>query len=238
MDPNDQRPSSSADVAASAVTELRLEAAKACVRNGKHLLEVARSVIAASPRIAFHLATLALEETGKASLLAISGTSAALGREEPSIVTTALDDHVRKLFWALWGPSIQSERVTVAQIESLRGMARHIHETRLRGLYVDVSSDGVIAPEAAVAPADAELLVGMAAARLDLEPDHQLPTDPNRRDLQLWFIRTTEDPERPCSRPTSRSTSRIVPAGDSSICRTRAAIAGHMIRSKPFRSFT
>jgi hypothetical protein len=48
----------------------------------------------------------------------------------------------------------------------------------------------------AVAPADAELLVGMAAARLELEPDHQLPTDPNRRDLQLWFIRATEDPER------------------------------------------
>jgi AbiV family abortive infection protein len=152
--------------------------------------------MAASPRIAFHLGTLALEETGKASLLAISATSAALGREEPSIVTTALDDHVRKLFWALWGPSIQSERVTVEQIESLRGMARHIHETRLRGLYVDVSADGVIAPETAVAPADAELLVGMAAARLDLEPDHQLPTDPNRRDLQLWFIRATEDPER------------------------------------------
>jgi AbiV family abortive infection protein len=152
--------------------------------------------MAASPRIAFHLATLALEETGKASLLAISATSAALGREEPSIVITALDDHVRKLFWALWGPSIQSERVTVEQIESLRGMARHIHETRLRGLYVDVSADGVIAPETAVAPADAELLVGMAAARLDLEPDHQLPTDPNRRDLQLWFIRATEDPER------------------------------------------
>jgi AbiV family abortive infection protein len=137
-----------------------------------------------------------LEETGKASLLAISATSAALGREEPSIVIAALDDHVRKLFWALWGPSIQSERVTVEQIESLRGMARHIHETRLRGLYVDVSADGVIAPEAAIAPADAELLVGMAAARLDLEPDHQLPTDPNRRDLQLWFIRATEDPDR------------------------------------------
>jgi hypothetical protein len=50
MDSNDQRPSSSADVAASTVTELRLEAARACIRNGKHLLEVARSVMTASPR--------------------------------------------------------------------------------------------------------------------------------------------------------------------------------------------
>ena len=46
-------------------------------------------------------------------------------------IDNRLDDHVFKLFWALWTPNFARGKVSKDDIESLRGMARSMHDDRL-----------------------------------------------------------------------------------------------------------
>src|SRR6266404_5876146 len=48
-----------------------------------------------------------------------------------------LDDHIKKLFWALWGASGVEDRFTLTEFEACRELARKIHRKRLATLYVD-----------------------------------------------------------------------------------------------------
>ena len=47
------------------------------------------------------------------------------------------EDHVRKLFWALWARRFGREVISGVQIEEFQGLAREVHETRKRGIYFD-----------------------------------------------------------------------------------------------------
>lgn len=48
-----------------------------------------------------------------------------------------LEDHEKKLFSALWGPSFAREKITRQQIEQIRKLAANIHTRRLEYLYAD-----------------------------------------------------------------------------------------------------
>jgi AbiV family abortive infection protein len=122
-------------------------AVAACFTNADELLRGARSLSAADmPRLAYHLAVLALEEVGKARILKMKIVSDRQGRELPPSIARALDDHVRKLFWAIWGQTMGQELVTGEQITSNIGLAQRLHERRVAGLYVDRTDDGVSLP--------------------------------------------------------------------------------------------
>lgn len=50
----------------------------------------------------------------------------------------ATDEHIRKLFWALWGGSmIRNTKWTKESIEQNRFLATALHERRLETLYTD-----------------------------------------------------------------------------------------------------
>src|SRR6266542_1992239 len=97
------------------------------------------------PHLAYHFAVLALEEIGRGVLLVVRDS---VGRsdDEARALQDGMEDHVRKLFWALWSPT-QAEAVTGAQIDEFRELARQIHEVRKSGLYFD--------PTAATLPREA-----------------------------------------------------------------------------------
>jgi AbiV family abortive infection protein len=87
------------------------------------------------PNVAFHLAILALEEVGKAVLLGTRAIARTV-EDETIFIDNRLDDHVFKLFWALWTPGLVRGNVSKEEFEKLRAMARTMHEDRLAAMYV------------------------------------------------------------------------------------------------------
>src|SRR5215469_13150542 len=122
---------------------------ESCLKNATRLLGVARD--ARKPdhnHISYHLATLALEEVGKASMIAVSSLrqSSQMETEEAEGENRAqinwIDDHQRKLFWALYTPTFGKKQITADEIRELQATASHIHNTRLATLYVDPANPG------------------------------------------------------------------------------------------------
>jgi hypothetical protein len=60
--------------------------------------------------------------------------------DEDQISPKWIEDHERKLFWALWTPSIAAGKLTGKFIQELQALARQIHERRLASLYVEVNA--------------------------------------------------------------------------------------------------
>ena len=54
-------------------------------------------------------------------------------------MNVALDDHIKKLFFAIWGPSIGKDVITKDQWNENQYMARQLHELRLVFLYGDLA---------------------------------------------------------------------------------------------------
>jgi AbiV family abortive infection protein len=133
-------------------------AIEASLDNAAELLTAARALLDAAqpPRLVYHFAALALEEVGKAGIHAMRHVGAAADREIPSLLNDeALQDHVRKLFWAIWGPTIGRDVITRKQIEEIRGLAQQLHNRRMQGLYVDSGDDGVSIPLGSISPDEA-----------------------------------------------------------------------------------
>jgi AbiV family abortive infection protein len=89
--------------------------------------------------IAYHLAILALEEIGKAAMIA---SRAVVGTARDSDwMEKRFDDHVWKIQWAVWTPTLASGRIDPKDFEEARHFAQSMHARRLRGLYVDPNAD-------------------------------------------------------------------------------------------------
>src|SRR5690606_9588358 len=109
---------------------------KLCLLNSKDLLNA--SLLALEDKldhISFHLSTLALEEIGKISM--VSTRLIKISREEDSEIKLNFDDHEKKLFWAIWGPSFGSSKITNQQLGTQKSLAKSIHKRRMSFLYVD-----------------------------------------------------------------------------------------------------
>ncbi len=168
-----------------------------CVAHAADLLTAAKTVLAQKlPHIAYHLATLSLEEIGKAGIIGMTHIATEDG-VYPSWMGKHADDHVKKLFWAIWGPSFGKNLITNEQIQEIQGLAQAIHEKRLQGLYVDIDVASQNFPKDAVSPTDSENLIALVEARIGMA-QHESPKDLNqdeKADL-LWFISATDDPEK------------------------------------------
>jgi AbiV family abortive infection protein len=80
---------------------------EACLQNAEKLIAAANaSAVPGSYHIAFHLATMALEEIGKSSMIFIDAIDhkPVGGDEETNTPLKWIDDHERRLFWAIWLP--------------------------------------------------------------------------------------------------------------------------------------
>lgn len=110
----------------------------ACVENAEALLNAAAAIAAqpASNHIVYHLAALGLEEVGKSSMIFMSSLRTP-GDEERKRPVDWIEDHERKLFWAIWSMRMFDGKTLTKDIQQAFGIAKHIHETRLATLYVD-----------------------------------------------------------------------------------------------------
>jgi AbiV family abortive infection protein len=174
-----------------------LAAMEACLVHARNLIASAKAVRAAGqPSIAYHLATLALEEIGKRELF---GVQAVADRRDvpPAWANKHAQDHVKKLFWAFFGAEFLADKLTKEMFENMQRLATTIHANRLAGLYVDLDGDGLNVPERAIDDAQADNLIGLAEARLGMAEAVKVKDELSAEEagLQSWFENATSDPQ-------------------------------------------
>jgi len=165
-----------------------------CLRNAEDALKTAEGLVNKGVNhIAFHLTILCLEEIGKVFLgWTLLNQKEEWGKEKWN---AKIDDHVRKLFWAIWGPTFMRKVITNDEIEKIRGLATLLHETRLNALYTDLP-DTVAAAEK-IPDEELARYQSMARARLVIakdEGDMGPATDQDDRSDILWFAKASDDP--------------------------------------------
>jgi AbiV family abortive infection protein len=162
---------------------------EACLANAERLLESAKAVrsVPGCNHIAFNLAVLALEEIGKSILLfheSLELKSVPRDGEEVRRPLDWIEDHERKLLWAIWfGEAALDWRTIPQRMES----ARLLSQQRLRVLYFDPTE-----PDAQAGIDDEYLdpIISMTEARLQMEKAKKYKgwNEQERSDIQWFFI--------------------------------------------------
>jgi AbiV family abortive infection protein len=168
-------------------------AAAEALDHADDLLEAADRIRDGFPHLASHFGVLALEEVGRSSLIVMN--ELAKRRDDGTRrFEREAQDHVRKLFWALWGPTMGRELVTGAQIEEFQGLAQRLHEVRQSGLYY--AGPEAPPPREAISATESESLLQMARARLEMARAQrwERPDSEQAADFR-WFMDATTDPE-------------------------------------------
>lgn len=169
-----------------------------CLGNAERLVGSANAVVSlpGSSHIAYHLAVLALEEIGKSSLIFQEHLDPKpLPRDPDSERRSPLEwieDHERKIFWAIWLP-IFDANPDWRTIPDCLNLAKRIHELRLRVLYFDPAEPTA---QADVSAEEAKQVIGMAEARLNMEKFTKLrELDEDEKAEMQWFFVASRDPE-------------------------------------------
>jgi AbiV family abortive infection protein len=170
----------------------------ACVIHARDLLESAKAVqVANRSNIAYHLATLALEELGKRELYSIQSAFKAVG-DPPSSQIKATQDHVKKLFWCFYGMRSAQNVADQSEFYKTREAAADIHAIRVSGLYVENDPTGLSIPSEAISPKQSQALIDLATSFVEYaesaKPRDDIPQEDI--DLQLWFLTACDDPEK------------------------------------------
>lgn len=168
---------------------------ESCLSNAERLLDSAKAVRAVHGcnHISFNLVVLALEEIGKSILLiqeSLEIKSIPRDGEETRRPLDWIEDHERKLFWAIWfGDASLDWRTIPKRMDT----ARFLHFQRLRVLYFDPTQ-----PDAQAEITDEYLsaCIDMADARLQSEKVKKYKElgESDRSDIQ-WFFVASEDPQ-------------------------------------------
>lgn len=112
-----------------------------CLDNADSLLDASKDSRAKGRNhIAFHLAVLALEEVGKASMVLVRTLLPQVDSEdlgEPPL-SDDLADHKKKLFWAMMIPGTWKEIISPQDFIGLKEIANDIHVRRLTSLYTNI----------------------------------------------------------------------------------------------------
>jgi len=170
-----------------------------CQSHSEDLIGSARTLASTgAPHFAYHLAALALEEVGKAILAKIKATGPIRSDDEDERDALAKhgDDHVQKLFWALWAPSAGGTAISVDEFKSIRKLASHIHSTRLDGLYVSPEEARPIPPKSKVKAEEALELISLAETRLAIAKSEEFEDlSPEDAENMSWFMSAWQDPE-------------------------------------------
>jgi AbiV family abortive infection protein len=168
---------------------------ESCLANAERLLDSAKAVRAAPGcnHISFNLAVLALEEIGKSILLfqeSLEINSVPRDGEERRRPVEWIEDHERKLFWAIWfGDASLDWRTIPKHMDT----ARFLHFQRLRVLYFDPTQQDA---QAEITDEYLSACIDMADARLQSEKVKKYKElgEQDRSDIQ-WFFVASEDPQ-------------------------------------------
>jgi AbiV family abortive infection protein len=191
-------------------------ALEACVVHARDLLESAK-IVQQSGRanVAYHLATLALEEMGKRELYKIQNAATAVG-EPPKWQSNATQDHTKKLFWCFYSfggiPEVVDQKIFFDKQEA----AADIHANRMAGLYVESSDGSLNIPADAVSNRQSLALIGLAETLIGYaeseKPRDDIPKE--EIDLQVWFLNAFDDPEKRNRILTTDSLARLKALND------------------------
>lgn len=175
------------------VSEQAKRAAAEAVDHADDLLEATDLLRKPFPHFAYHFGVLALEEVGRSSLI-VMNELAQRGENGMRRFEREAQDHVRKLFWALWGPTMGRELITGEQIEEFQRLAQRLHEARQTGLYY--GGPEAAPPREAVGPEETEHLLELARARLGMARAHSWASADGEQAADMrWFMDATADPE-------------------------------------------
>ncbi|MDB5199170.1 MAG: hypothetical protein JWO92_1133 [Chitinophagaceae bacterium] len=159
-----------------------------CLKNAEDNLRAARELVNKEVNhLCFHLCILSLEEVGKIFMAWMKLTHVESWDKET--MNVALDDHVKKLFFAIWGPSIGKDVITKEQWKENHYMAKQLHELRLLFLYGDLEDQ---IPSAQKVPDDllndilsfTESRYNLATIDGEINEEEANKSDP----LQEWFF--------------------------------------------------
>jgi AbiV family abortive infection protein len=178
--------------------EKLLAALDACVAHARDLVESAKLVqTSGRPNIAYHLATLALEEMGRRELFQIQSAAASIG-DVPPWQMGATQDHLQKLFWCFYGMGRVQDIIDQKQFFEKREAAADIHAIRLLGLYVENADTGLNVPSKAITAKQSQSLISLAdllvAHAESARPRDVIPQE--EIDLQRWFLSAFDDPDK------------------------------------------
>jgi AbiV family abortive infection protein len=165
---------------------------KLCLVNAESAIKSAELLINKDANhIVYHLLVLAIEEIGKIFV----GFNEFVkeeqwDKENPNF---GFDDHTKKLFWAIWGPTIGNEIITKQQWEENQRMASTLHQRRLNSLYTGIND--IISASNKISNADVTQLLSFAKARSNLakiegEGDPNLANNPEME----WMAAANRDP--------------------------------------------
>lgn len=167
-----------------------------CLRNAEEFLKGAeRHHGVGENHILFHLSVLALEEIGKIFLGWVQLRNRDDGKPLPGMLD--MEDHVRKLFWAIWGPSFMGEGFSPEQWKDYQGLATDLHELRLLSLYTGL--DDAVPNSGKITDQQAEKIYSFTIAHLELaKMDGELMEEnPSLPDLLYEkFLELTTVPQR------------------------------------------
>ena len=168
---------------------------KNCLKNAESLIASAEELAEKRGRrhVAYTLAALGLEEVGKASILKSMFAIEESGIEPLREVNMGMDDHVRKLFWAIWGASFTKEKITQDSSNQYKGIANDIHTKRLEYLYADISNSN----RPTIRKEELDNIVRLARARLMMEKSYGLLNrlDGEKARRMKWFLESSQDSE-------------------------------------------
>ena len=166
----------------------------ACLENATDLNSSAKKLFESGElHIAYHLTLLALEELGKLFLIQMQ-YSFNKAEDELQFIPD-LEDHTKKIFWAIWEVFFCSGKDPKLDFEFQQGLSKNLHENRLEYLYVNPNNP--VSPRSKVPQKDVEMLINLTAARLEYEFASPVKEfTPELDELARWFILAAEDPEK------------------------------------------
>ena len=146
----------------------------ACKKNAADLLSAAELCHAnrQASGVAYHLAILSLEEIGKSEIVRVLHVAEEHNRDASSYEKHTTD-HVKKLFWAMWGPTWGDEDRTPEQFSEMRGLAARLHAKRMEALYVGTTPEEFTAVANAVPDEEVKDLLTFTRARVAIADQMQ-----------------------------------------------------------------
>jgi AbiV family abortive infection protein len=169
------------------------KATRACAENAHEHLKAARELRKTKHNnMSFNAAVLALEEIGKAILIGMTRGYMS-DTESPYIKEDWVEDHTKKLFWAIWAPSFGKNADTVRGFKELSHAANNIHERRLNALYVNPATGEV--PEH-IPDEEVDAAIALAEHRVETQRNttFEVLNEEDRSNLS-WFLQSSDDPE-------------------------------------------
>lgn len=171
-----------------------LDSKNACLQHAEDLLKASNVVFKENLfNIAYHLSVVALEEIGKACLFVVSNMQ---NLEYTTNRVKNIDDHIKKIFWALFDIAFTNEILTAKTLENYSKIAHVIHDLRLKSMYVDVIDGNISIPNASVTEEQAVDMMNLVSARLENEKARNYTEiDEESKKLLEWFLCQTDNPD-------------------------------------------